>query len=131
MPPSTVDTVATILLPHSGATAATRVAAEVEEMAVSIAAIVGRGLNDRRGSASITMNTTNRMTTIAKDDPDPLAIDKAATSTPLTDHNHLDVPPPHEILMGNTMTTVTDANPAIESLMLNNMRVQHGKRQVS
>lgn len=130
MPPSTVDTVATIL-PHSGATAATKVAAEVEGMAASIAAIVGRGLNDRRGNALITINTTNRMTTIAKDDPDPLAIDKAATSTPLTDHNHLDLPPPREILMGNTMTTVTDANPAIETLMLNNMRVQHGKRQVS
>ena len=129
MPPSTVDTVATIL-PHSGATAATRVAAEVEEMAAS-AATVGRGLNDRRGNALTTMNTTNRMTTIAKDDPDPLAIDKAATSTPLTDHNHLVLPPPHEILMGNTMTTVTDANPAIETLMLSNMRVQHGKRQVS
>jgi len=129
VPPSTVDTAATIL-PRSGVDTATKVAAEVEGMAAS-AATVGRGLNDRRGNALTTMNTTNRMTTIAKDDPDPLAIDKAATSTPLTDHNHLDLPPPHEILMGNTMTTVTDANPAIETLMLSNMRVQHGKRQVS
>ena len=129
MPPSTVDTAATIP-PRSGVDTATKLAAEVEGMAAS-AATVGRGLNDRRGNALTTMNTTNRMTTIAKDDPDPLATDKAATSTPLTDHNHLDVPPPHEILMGNTMTTVTDANPAIETLMLSNMRVQHGKRQVS
>jgi len=94
----------------------------------NITAIIDRGHSDRKGSASI---TTNKMTTIADDVPDPRVINKAATSTPLTDLNRLEVLPPREILTGSMMIVIMDANPAIEALMLNCMRVQHGKRQAS
>lgn len=131
MSPRVVDTAATIR-PRSGVDAATKVAAEADGMVPNV--VIAVGLIDRRGSASAALNTTSRMTTtFAEDDPDQLAIDRAATSgsTP-TDLNHLDVLPPRQIQTGNTMVTVMmDANPALETSMLKYMPVQHGKRLVS
>jgi hypothetical protein len=73
------------------------------------------------------------ITTIADDDRDPRVgvINRAATITHPTDLNHLEVLLHHEILTGSTMMMVMDVNPAIEALMLNCMRAQQGKRQVS
>lgn len=125
MSPRVVVTVDTIR-PRRGVAAVTKVATEVEGMVPNVTAI-GLGLIDRRGSASATPKTTFRMATVAEDDPDPPAIDKSATSSLY----HLDVLPPRQIPMGNTMVTVMDASPALETSMLKYMRVQHGKRQAS